>query len=384
MCPWPAGPGLSGPHGVPTSVFPLSELFCLGLSQHFIAQLEGDALFGAFDPHAPILPARVSFVSRNRGRVLVGSGAAVPVLLPARLCDPADPVVVGDWLVVDRSGDPVVGLHRLDRRTVLRRRSPAGGTQPVAANVDVALICMAIGADFSVRRAERWLAVCHEAGVEPLIVVTKADPDRSSELEAARRALVVLGAVDVMAVSALHGTGVDALLQRLSTSAGTTASLLGSSGVGKSTLLNALLGDSVQATSDVRQGDDKGRHTTTSRSLFRLPGDVLLVDNPGVREVGLVASGGLDAVFADIDAVLGSCLYRDCRHEGDAGCALDAAVEAGTLSAERVAAWQKLQREAAYEARRTDRSAQLAEQRKWRRITQDYRQRVKHDPTKRR
>lgn len=346
----------------------LSDLFSLGLSQHFIAQLEGDALSGAFDPSAPVLPARVSFVSRNRGRVLVGAGPSLPLLLPARLCDPSDPVVVGDWVVVDRSTDPPVALGRLDRRTVLRRRSPSGGSQPVAANLDVGLICTALGGDLSVRRVERWLAVCHEAEVEPLVVVTKADPDRTEALASARAALSALGDVEVVAVSALHGVGVDTLARHLDS--GRTGTLLGSSGVGKSTLLNALLGAATQAVGGVRDGDDKGRHTTTSRSLFELPGGGLLVDNPGVREVGLVDPAGLDAVFADVEAVLGRCRYRDCGHRGDVGCALDDAVAAGELAPERVAAWHKLQREAAYEARRTDRSAQLAEQRKWKRISQ--------------
>jgi len=325
---------------------------------------------GAFDPGATTLPARVSFISRNRGRVLVGPGASIPVLLPARFCDPADPVVVGDWLVVDRASDPPIALERLTRRSCLRRRDPAGGSQPVAANVDLALICTALGGDFSVRRVERWLAICHEAEVDALVVLTKSDPDRTDQVARARSAFEVLGDVDVAPVSALHNVGVTELAARLSDRPGLTASLLGSSGVGKSTLLNALLGIEAQDTGGVREADDKGRHTTTSRSLFRLPGGGLLIDNPGVREVGLVDSGGLDAVFADVEALLGDCQFRDCGHQGDVGCALDAAVEDGTLSADRLAAWHKLQREAAYEERRTDRSAQLAEQRKWKQISQ--------------
>ncbi len=323
---------------------------------------------GAFDPSSPILPGRVSFVSRNRARVFVDAGGDIPVLLPARLCDPSDPVLVGDWLVVDRSNDPPLALDRLDRRTLLRRRAPSGGTQPVAANVDVALICTAIGGDFSVRRVERWLAIAQESGVEALVVLTKADPDRTVDID---RAVASLQSVaEVLPVSALHSVGVDTLRARLARSPGTTASLFGSSGVGKSTLLNALLGEEAQRTSGVREGDDKGRHTTTARSMVRLPGGGLLIDNPGVREVGLVDTDGLDAVFSDIEALLHRCRYRDCGHDGDVGCGLEAAVESGELSSDRLAAWRKLQREAAYEVRRSDRSAMLAEQRKWKRISQ--------------
>lgn len=319
---------------------------------------------GVFDSSSPTRPGRVSFVSHNRARVLVGEGSAVGVLLTARCHTPADPVLVGDWLVVDRSHDPPLAVQRLQRDNTLRRRDPSGGIQRVAANVDLGLICTAVGADFSVRRAERWMALCHEAGITPLLLLTKADPGRDVTAEVG--ALSKLGA-EVWPLSALYGLGTAELDQRLTNH---TACLLGSSGVGKSTLLNALLGDAVQDTGGVRQGDDKGRHTTTARSLFRLPSGGLLIDNPGVREVGLVDEDGLSAAFPEVEALLHQCRYRDCQHTGDDGCALDAAVDRGELQPERLASWRKLQKEAAYEARRNDVALRRAEERKWRQVVQ--------------
>lgn len=345
----------------------------LGLSPFFLSQLDPDVLAGVFDPAAPLRPGRLCFLSRDRGLVLQGPGPAQPVLLPARLIDPDDPLLVGDWVVVDSAPphDPPVVRHRLRRSSLLRRRAPGGGIQPMAANVDLALVCTALGADLSVRRAERWLALCHEAGIPALVVLTKADPGVS--LDAARAAFAALD-TELLAVSALHGTGLSALRERL---AGQTATLLGSSGVGKTTLRNALCDDPGEATAAVRPGDDKGRHTTTARRLWRLASGGLLVDNPGVREVGLVDEEGVAEVFPEIEALLGGCRWRDCGHGGDAGCAVDEALAAGTVSPERVAAWRQLQREAAFEARRTDAALQRAEEKRWRRIQLDGRARNK-------
>lgn len=317
-------------------------------------------MLGAFDPTAAQRPARVSFTSRERARLL---GQAGPMAIHPH---PDDPVVVGDWVWADTAQDPPIVLRRLERRNVLRRRKPDGSVQPVAANLDLALVCTAFGRDLNLRRAERWLALCHEAEVQPLIVLTKADPGR--DVDAAVRELEALEGADVLAVSAHHGVGIDVLRARLGP--GTTSTLLGTSGAGKSTLLNALMGDEAQETQAVRDGDAKGRHTTTARSMFALPNGAFLVDNPGVREVGLVDTAGVGAAFPEIEALLGTCRYRSCRHQGDEGCALDAAVAAGELEPARLDAWRKLEAEAAYEARRLDKSAQIAEQKKWKQISQ--------------
>ncbi len=344
----------------------MSDALPDGFTQFFLGQLDFDELAAALDPAAPLQPARVSFLSRDRVRLLGVEGMA----LLGTVFDPSDPTVVGDWVLVDRSGDPPLVTRRLRRTGVLRRRKPTGGIQPVAANLDLALICTAMGGELNVRRVERWLAVCAEADVSPLIVLNKADPGRDPTADVT--ALQATGA-DVIAVSALHGTGIPQIRSRLMP--GQTATLLGSSGVGKSTLVNALLGVDAQATGSVRVGDDKGRHTTTARSLHAMPGNAFLIDNPGVREVGLVAAGGVTDSFPEIESLLGTCRYRGCRHRGEDGCALDAAVAAGTLDAARLAAWRVLQTEAVSQSRRIDKGIRADAQRKWKRTAQSHRER---------
>ena len=314
-----------------------------GLSAFFHEQLDAETRALLTAPDTPIRLTRVAFVSRDRVRLL----GVTDMGQLGQVFDPEDPTVVGDWVLVDTRADPPLVTRRLERTGVLRRRRPLGGVQPVAANLDLALVCTAMGEDLNLRRVERWLALCAEARVPALVVLTKADPDRDAGPSIAR--LEETGA-EVVAVSGLHGTGVSEIRDRLAP--GQTATLLGSSGVGKSTLLNALFEAETQETGGVRKGDEKGRHTTTARSLHALPGGAFLVDNPGVREVGLVDPGGVTTSFPEIDALMGTCRYRGCRHAGEDGCALEAAVDAGTLDPERFAAWKHLQSEARTEALR--------------------------------
>lgn len=349
----------------------MSPMMPDGFTQFFLGQLDFDELQAALDPEHPLTPARVSFVSRDRVRLL---GVTKMAQLSGAVFDPEDPTVVGDWVLADATLDPPIVTRRLRRTGVLRRRKPTGGVQPVAANLDLAMICTAMGGDLNVRRVERWLALCADAGVAALVVLTKADPDQDPTADLA--ALRTTG-TDAVAVSALHGMGVDGIRARLGP--GQTATLLGSSGVGKSTLVNALLGVMAQETGGVRVGDDKGRHTTTARSLHALPGGAFLVDNPGVREVGLVDPGGVTTTFPEIEQLLGRCRYRGCGHKGEEGCALDIALAEGTLDPGRLAAWRKLEAEAAYEARRIDKAAMVEEQRKWKRISQANRARLKKE-----
>ena len=314
-----------------------------GLSEFFADQLDADTRAALADPEDPLELTRVAFVSRDRVRLLGVSDMGQLGLV----FDPEDPTVVGDWVLVDTGQDPPLVRRRLDRTGVLRRRKPLGGVQPVAANLDLALVCTAMGEELNLRRVERWLALCAEAAVPALVVLTKADPDRDAATALA--CLRETGA-EVIAVSGLYGTGVAGIRARLAP--GQTATLLGSSGVGKSTLLNALFEAEAQETGGVRRGDEKGRHTTTARSLHALPGGAFLVDNPGVREVGLVDPGGVTTSFPEIDALMGTCRYRDCRHGGEDGCALQAAVASGAIDPDRLSAWKHLQSEATTEALR--------------------------------
>lgn len=305
----------------------------------------------------------MGFISRDRPQLLGPALPEAPIgLLPGPLFDPEDPVLVGDWVLADRDREPPLVLRVLARTRTLRRRSPAGGVQGVVANVDLALVCTAHGHELNLRRVERWLAICAEAGVPALVLLTKADAAVDVAEDVAL--LEALPGARVLPLSAVDGLGLEALRGHLR--AGLTAALLGSSGVGKSTLLNALLGEEVQETSAVRASDDKGRHTTTARTLHLLPGGACLVDNPGVREVGLVDTEGLGATFPEIDELLGGCQFRDCGHDTEPGCVLQSALTSGELDGARFRAWQKLEEEAREELEEQARREALLEKRRGR------------------
>lgn len=330
------------------------HLLSLGFGPHFLRQLSPDELD---DP--PV--GRVRFAAHGRVRLLTVHGEH-PALLEGPLRDPHDPVVVGDW-VRFRPGDPPIVEARLLRTGVLRRRDPDGGTQVVAANVDIALLCTALGRDLNPRRLERWIAVAEDAGADPVVVVTKVDGE--ADADAAVALVRGVTTADVVTVSAVADRGREALLALLP--GGRTAALLGSSGVGKSTLLNWLIGAEAQATGAIR-ADERGRHTTTARHLLALPNGAWVIDNPGTRQVGPLDAGAVDAAFPDIDALASGCRFRDCGHADEPGCAVLAAVDAGGLASVRLAAWRKLRREVAWEARRDDPRAQAAERDRWKRI----------------
>ena len=270
--------------------------------------------------------------------------------------------VVGDWVAL-RSDAPVIESV-LPRWTKISRKQPGRTTreQVLAANIDVLLIVTALGRDYNPRRLERYLALAKESGARPAIVLNKADlaEELNVDLSSVVRETEQLGgSARVLAVSAQSGEGLDDIVDLAA--AGETAALIGSSGVGKSTILNRLLGADRQRTSPVRQDDDRGRHTTTSRELFVLPQGLLLIDMPGLRELHLWTDPEqLDSSFAEIHRLAEHCRFRDCTHRTEPGCAvLNATFDPG-----RVANYQKLQRELEYLKRQDDPESEREHKRK--------------------
>lgn len=276
---------------------------------------------------------------------------------------------VGDWLALEPFADGSGAAVRevLPRRSAFARGRSDGsgqvGRQVVAANVDTVFIVVALTRDYNLRRTERYLTLAWSSGADPVVVLNKAD---LADDPAGRRdevAALASGA-DVHAVSALTGEGMDALDPYLS--AARTVCLLGSSGVGKSTITNALLGEGRQRVRAVREDDHRGRHTTTGRELFVLPSGGLLIDTPGMRSIGLWESDdGLETTFADIDALAQSCRFSDCTHRAEPGCAVIAAIEAGELDAERLSSQRKLERELRSQERRASPPASRAATRRF-------------------
>lgn len=268
----------------------------------------------------------------------------------------ADWPAVGDWVAVEAHGaDPTAMIQEVLPRRSKFVRKMAGKKmeeQVIAANVDTALLVCALDDDFSPRRVERYLAQCWESGARPVIVLNKADACEEVGEKTAEMERVAVGTV-VCVVSARTGQGFDQLEEFLRP--GQTLVLLGSSGVGKSTVANCLLGETLQEVQPVRESDSKGRHTTTARELFVLPGGALLMDTPGLREMQLWdAEQGVAQTFADIDALAAQCRFVDCRHEGEPGCAVLAAVSSGELDAARLENRRKLLREQEFLRRKVD------------------------------
>lgn len=300
---------------------------------------------------------RVAFFAHGHARV------ATPVGDFAALAAPwLEPVVVGDRVDLEPN-DPLLMVRRHPRTSALVRRDPAGGPQTVAANVDRALVCMSCDGDFNVRRLERWLIVVREAGVDATVLLTKSDRADDRERLVAQAAGVF--GEDVLPVSVASGDGVEALRGLLAPEQ--TYVMLGSSGVGKSTLANALLGVELAPTGAVRD-DDRGRHTTTGRHLYRLPNGAFLIDNPGIRAVGPLSDADLGIAYPEIEALVEACRYRDCAHATEPGCAVRAARESGDLDEQRFAAWCRLGRELEYESRRGDRRAEAEARKRWKRV----------------
>lgn len=287
---------------------------------------------------------------------------------------------VGDWIAIGpyEPGNPVM-IHQVLPRSSQFVRKVAGGStagQVVAANIDTVFLMVGLDGDFNLRRIERYLVTAWDSGATPVVVLNKADSCSHLDDIVAEVAEIAI-AVPIHPISAMTGAGLEALHPYLLP--GKTVALIGSSGVGKSTLTNYLLGTHYQATQAVRQDDSRGRHTTTHRQLVPLPSGALLIDTPGMRELQLWSvDTGLQETFSDIMALAEGCQFRDCQHQQEPGCAVQAAIADNTLDSKRLSNYQKLQREQQWIHRRRDRQAQLNSKRRWKAMTKAMRQAPKH------
>lgn len=290
-----------------------------------------------------IVPVRVIGVQKSALHIL---GPQVDAEVDPVSGDYARPCAVGDWLLFDQKRQVVV--RRLARMNELKRRAPGTDRQIqlIAANIDTLFVMSACNQDFNEARLERYLALAREACVMAVVVLTRADIADDPALLVKRAAKLARG-VHVEAVNALERGSLRCLEPWLQE--GQTVALLGSSGVGKSTLTNTLLGRQQIDTQGTRSGDDKGRHTTSARSLYVLPAGAWLLDSPGMRELQLMdVRCGIDDVFVEISALAASCRFADCTHEGEPGCAVREAMDRGDIDPARMNRWRKLVREEAY------------------------------------
>lgn len=327
-----------------TSVNPLPEqsgtgvinpLTALGWQPHFSAQV-ADA------DHAATPPVRVTEVHRAGLRV---TGDGIKELIP-----PNADLTVGDWLLLD--AEHPARSKRLDRKSLFKRRAPGTdrAVQLIAANVDTVFIVTSCNHDFNVARLERYIALAFEAEVDPVIVLTKADlADDAADYERQAWAITanMAGSVPVVVLNALGEEPLAKLMDWCKP--GKTLAFMGSSGVGKSTLVNALSGEVAVETQAIREDDSKGRHTTTGRQLHLMPAGYVVMDTPGMRELQVAgAADGIADVFADLTDMATTCRFNDCAHETEPGCAVLSALKAGTVDAARLKRWKKLVAEEAF------------------------------------
>ncbi|MEX0327574.1 MAG: ribosome small subunit-dependent GTPase A [Ruegeria sp.] len=300
----------------------------LGWSTHFAAQHAADPSFAPF---------RISAVHRDR-LIGISPDGETPLLTPNRS---SGDFTVGDWVLVDENQRV---QHLLERRSVLQRRAAGTGAEPqlIAANVDVLFIVSSCNADFNLPRLERYLALAHQAGCYPVVVLTKADTceDPGSYVTRAEE----LGPfLTVLAINAFRPEDIAQVLSWCPK--GQTGALVGSSGVGKTTLANGMTGHR-DATAPIREDDARGRHTTTARAVRRLRNGGWLIDTPGMRALRLMdAQEGVDEVFSDVAELASACRFSDCQHISEPGCAVQKAIAEGSLDPSRLERWRKLRRE---------------------------------------
>ncbi len=346
-----------------TESFDLNEL---GWTSHFEQRME---------PHRErgLVPGRVA-VQHRGGYVVYTASGETTARLPGRMRnEPVDLPAVGDWLALrELTNEPGTMVEAVLPRVSKFSRHEAGKVtreQVLAANVDVAFLVAALNQDLNPRRLERYITTAWSGGASPVIVLTK--PDLCDDLDAALAAAetVAIG-VPIHVVNGLSGEGSEGIGGYLA--GNKTVALLGSSGAGKSTLLNRLAGEEIQRVQDIRH-DGKGRHTTTVRHLFPLPGGGLVLDTPGMRELQLWDDDSMDQTFADIAELAELCRFDDCAHEREPGCAVVAAHAEGRLSAERLTSYRKLQRELHHLRLKQDRRAAAEQRRQYRVMAKSYR-----------
>lgn len=345
----------------PLGATPSGALAPLGWNETFAA---------AFDRYrGPYLPGRVSCRQRTVFDVITTDGS-VSAHASGALQRTGRLPVVGDFVVLfnqpEAAASTIVDL--LPRKSVFTRGLPGrdGADQPIAANIDLVFIVTAAGRDLKPRRLERYLALVNAAGARPVILINKADLAEDPQ-SLARAVAPVAAGVPVTVISAVTGSGLSDLDPFLAP--GTTVALVGSSGVGKSTLINALLGRAVQETACVRGYDEKGRHRTTVREMFVLDSGALVIDNPGLREVGLGIAGGLAETFPEIAELACECRFSDCTHAVEPGCAVREAVDAGLLPRTRLESYVRLAAELAFAQEKAELGSARSERKRWKEIS---------------
>jgi len=351
-----------------------------------LAQLGWNDVFAtAFAPHAAAgcVPARVTLELKGFFEVTGGDGARLGEVTGKFIHDArggADYPVIGDWVAVTpQPGDDTrAGIHAvLPRRTRFSRKTAGDHVQEqvVAANVDTVFLVSALDGNYNLHRLERYLAAAWASGAEPVVLLNKVDLTVDTAAILAELAAVCRD-VPVHLISAQTRRGLKALAPYLQP--GRTIALLGSSGVGKSTLINRLVGERLQDTQEVREADNKGRHTTTQRELIVAPSGVIVIDTPGMRELQpWDAAAGIDAAFGDVAAVAAQCKFRDCSHTVEPGCAVRAALADGSLDPVRWQTYLRMQRAAAHEVRRVNPDAQRRQKTDFKKLTKALRQRVR-------
>lgn len=334
------------------------NLYDIGLSKRYVQEAT------MYDDKLHL--ARVSVQHQKLYNVITEHGeiqAEVSGKLSYQAASSADYPAVGDWVMVDRldeeSGNAIIH-HILTRKSCFERKAAGTGNerQIIAANIDTIFICMSLNNDYNLRRLERYLSIAWESMAKPVVVLTKSDLCSDISDKLAEIASVAMG-VEVLVTSSLSG-GYESMRGYLDK--GATIAFIGSSGVGKSTLINRLMGREVLLTREIRD-DDRGRHTTTHRQLLPLPDGGVVIDTPGMREIQ-ISVADLSSAFADIEELASRCFFSDCQHESEPKCAVRKAIEDHTLAVQRLDSYKKLQREMAFEERKSEMTVGQAEKQK--------------------